>query len=220
MSERGPFANDAEMLDLAFTWLTTRARRLTLDREIRDATRNDIGAVFRACDRRRTQDIDDEAPDRAAALRALEERQHGELHERREAHRADTAARPLGLDRLSLLRQLCEDEEVVVLAALCGAISEEGSTVMFGDLAIGYFGNMTVEGVSRLLDAQTTADRLRIRRMFQDDSPLVKGGVIVVDHLTREPAYPDDLLGARLRLTDRAFATLVGDGPVLSVVST
>ncbi len=206
-----PFKNDAEMLDLAFAWLTTRARRLTLEREIRDAARNDTGAVFRLSDRPRITVPEDEAAERLKALRALEDQRHGELHARREAHRADTTARPLGLDRLALTHELGEDEEMILLTVVCGAISEEMSNILYGDLAVGFYGNATLEGVSRMLDAQTTADRLRVRRMLRDDAPLVKGGVIVLDLMTNRPAFPDDLLGGRLRITEQAFATLVGE---------
>ena len=179
MSAR-PFKNDAEMLDCAFAWLTTRARRLTLERETRDAARNDTGAVYRICDRPRNAAPEDEAAERLEALRVLEDQQHGELHARREAHRADPTARPLGLDRLALTNELGEDEEMILLTVVCGAISEEMANVLYGDLAVGFYGNATLEGVSRMLDAQTTADRLRVRRMLRDDAPLVKGGVAVI----------------------------------------
>ena len=203
--------SDPAMLDLAFTWLTTRARRLTLEREIRDAARNDAGAVYRLCDRRPSTEPEDEAAERLVALRDLEDQQHGELHARREAHRADRTARPLGLDRLVLTHELGEDEEMILLTVVCGAISEDMANVLYGDLCVGYFGNATLEGVSRMLDAQTTADRLRVRRMLGPDAPLVKGGMIVLDLMTNRPTFPDDLLGARLRITEQAFCTLVGE---------
>jgi hypothetical protein len=202
---------DAAMLDCAFAWLTSRARRLTLEREIRDAARNDTGAVYRLCDHPRTTVPDDDAAERLTALRALEEQQHGELHARREAHRADRTARPLGLDRLVLTHELGEDEEMILLTVVCGAISEEMSNILYGDLAVGFYGNATLEGVSRMLDARTTADRLRVRRLLAPDAPLVKGEMIVVDLMTNRPSFPDDLLGARLRITEQAFATLVGE---------
>lgn len=205
------FANDAEMLDLAFAWLTTRARRLTLERELRDAASNDAGAAYRFCIGGRNSEPDDTAPEQIMALRALEDRQHGELLARREAHRADPKAHPIGLDQIVQANELGGDEEMIVLAAVCGAISEDTSNALYGDLAVGYFGNATMEGVSRLLDARTTADRLRVRRMLSPKASLVAGGVIVVDLLTNRPAYPDDMLGARLRITEQAFSTLVGE---------
>ncbi len=206
-----PFKNDAEMLDLAFAWLTSRARRLTLEREIRDAARNDTGAVFRICNRPRSTVPEDEAAERLAALRAREERQHGELHARREAHRADRTARPLGLDRLVLTHELGEDEEMILLTVVCGAISEEMSNVLYGDLCVGFYGQATLEGASRMADAQTTADRLRVRRMLAPDAPLVRGGMVVLDLMTNRPTFPDDLLGARLRITTEAYCTVVGE---------
>ncbi len=212
------FQTDAEMLDCQFEWLTTRARRLTLQREIRNAGRGDADAVYRVCEPRPAFDTDDLTPERVASLRALEERQQGELHDRLVAHRADPSVRTLGLDRLVLTHDLGEAEEIIVLTALCGAISEEKCAELFGDLAVGYCGNMTVEGVSRLLDAQTTADRLRVRRLLAADAPLVKGGVVVIDHFTREPLYPDDFLGARIRVTEPIFLILVGGTPPLNLV--
>ncbi len=214
-----PFT-DATMLDLAFAWLTTRARRLTLEREIRDAARGDTGAVYRICDRPRSTVPEDEAAERLAALRAREDQQHAELHARREAHRAEPTARPLGLDRLVLTHELGEAEEVVILAAVCGAISEETCNVLFGDLGVGFYGSMTVEGMSRLLDAQATTDRLRVRRLLAPDAPLVKAGLIVIDQFTREPLYPDDFLGGRIRVTEPTFWTLVGGTPPANLAGT
>jgi len=48
-----PFSNDAEMLYAAFVWLTTRARRLTLERDVREAAMGDADAVYRVCQPRR-----------------------------------------------------------------------------------------------------------------------------------------------------------------------
>ena len=215
MSEALSFTIDAEFLDEAFAWITTRARRLTLERQIRDAKREDGDAAYRLCIPAQHCNCDDDAVQRVAALHALEDQQHGALQARRAAHRTDVTAQPLGIDLLASAHELGEDEEIVILTAACGAISEEMSNAMYGDLAIGFYGNATMEGISRLLDAQNTAGRLAVRGLFRDDAALLKGGLIVLDHLTNRPTYPDDLLGARLRITAQAFSILVGEATCL-----
>lgn len=211
MSDALPFNNDAEFLDAAFEWLTTRARRLTLERDIRNANREDADAAYRLCIPGKHRDCDDQAVQRLAAVKALEGRQREALQARRAAHSADAPVQPLGLDVLTQAHGLSQDEEIVILTAACGAISESASSEMYGDLAVGYFGNATTEGVSRLLDAQTTADRLRVRKLFRDDAALLRNKIIAFDLMTNRPAMPDDLLGARIRITDQGFAVLVGD---------
>jgi hypothetical protein len=46
MPDYKPFTDDAELLDCAFEWLTVRARRLTLERDARDAGRDDADAAY------------------------------------------------------------------------------------------------------------------------------------------------------------------------------
>lgn len=217
MSVPEPFADDGEFLDLAFDWLTTRAKRLTLERESRAAENDEAVVTGGRRSRRRAVEVDEDAAVRVAALQALEDHQRGVLQGRLAAHRSDLTTRPLGFARIVHDHDLGEDEQMVVLAALCGAISEERSQDLWGDLAVGYYGLLTVEGVSRLLDAHATAERLRVRRMLREDGKLVRSGVLVLDHLTQAP-QPDDVLGARLRLTEKAFSVLTGEAPGLKLL--
>lgn len=218
MSAPEPFADDGEFLDVAFDWLTTRAKRLTLEREIRAAENDEAVVTGGRRSRRHAVEEEEDAAVRVATLQALEDHQRGVLQGRLAAHRAEPTARPLGFDRLVRDHDLGEDEQMVVLATLCGAISEERSNEMFGDLGVGFYGNLTVEGVSRLLDARTTAERLRVRRLLRVDGRLARSGVLVLDHLTQAPVHPDDFIGARLRLTEQAFAILTGDTPALKLL--
>lgn len=216
MSEAHSYSNNEEFLDEAFELITTRARRLALEREIRAANREDADTVYRLCVPGKTRTCDDDAVQRVGALKALEDRQRTGLQARRAAHCADEAARPLGIDLIG--QDLCDEEQMVLLTALCGALSEERSTELFGDLAVGYYGNMSVEGIARLLDAQTTEQRLRVRKMLSADAPLVKRSLVFIDHLTNRPSWPDDLIGARLRITAEAFSVLVGDATALPAI--
>ena len=221
MSEPRPFSGgDAEMLDCAFQWLTTRARRLTLERAIRDAAMDDAGAVYRLCMNGRRQEPDGDTAERLAATKAQEDRLREEFQRRRLATRADPTCRRLGLDQVSETHDFgeVEVEVIILLTAACGAISEEVASVLWGDLGVGFFGNMTIEGVSRMADAQTTTERLRVRRLLSEDSPLVKSGLLAIDFLTNRPTFPDDFLGARIRLTEDGFRVLTGQEPALAVV--
>jgi hypothetical protein len=213
MTDYKPFADDAELLDSAFEWLTIMARRLTLERDARDAARDDADAAYRLCLGRRRREPDADTPDRLAALKALEEHLQEEFSGRRQATRADPSRRPLGLDQVTDIHDLSEFEEIVLLTATCAAISEDVANVLWGDLGVGFYGNQTLEGLSRMADAQTTAERLRVRRLLSAEGRLVKSGLLAIDFLTNRPAFPDDFLGARIRLTENGLRVLTGDEP-------
>ena len=97
------------------------------------------------------------------------------------------------------------------------AVAEELAESIHGDLEAGGYGAPTVESLMRLLDAKSVADRVQLRRLFRPDGPLLKGGLVILDCYVKD-AMPDDLLSSRIRLTTRAFSTLVGEGATLRAV--
>ena len=208
-----PFEDDAAYLDMYFNdYLGSRAQRLAAERELRGILREAEGS---------TRGQDDDLMNRIGALRAREERNHEVLHARVEAHRADPAARPLGIDRLSqkFHLDLDPDAEMVLMSALCAALSEEMFEAVHSDLGTGMYGSQCIEGLLRLLDAKSVGDRIRLRRVFAAaDAPLIRCGLIVLDALRNDEILPEDLLGARVRLTQVAFDILVGEGPSLRLV--
>ena len=210
-----PFANDAEFLDQAFDLLAVRVQRISASRELREAEmrmRGDPNTVGRS-----HRVADEDAARRAAMLTVLEAEQQQVLDARLEAHRADPDAPVLGIDRLADKHGLSADERMVLLSASSFAVSEQMSEDIHGNLALGMYGSQSIEGLMRLLDAQTVGDRLRARRIFAPTAPLVRGGLIILDYQGRE-AQPEDLIGARVQITRGAFDVLVGDGPALSVL--
>ena len=210
-----PFASDAEFLDAAFDLLTVRVQRLSAERELHEAAtrmRGDPNTVGRP--RRVTED---DATRCIATLKELEEDVQRSLDARRAANRADPDAPTLGIDRLAEKHGLSDDERMVLLSASSFAISERMAEDIHEDLAVGMYGSQSVEGLMRLLGAQTVADRLRARRIFAPTAPLVRRGLIILDYHGRE-AQPEDLIGARVQITRGAFDILVGNGPALSVL--
>ena len=209
-----PFANES-FLDSAFGLLAIRVKRISAERELYEAEMrergdpNTVGRTHRVAD--------EDAARRATMLREVEEEQRQMLDARLEAHRADPDAPTLGIDRLTQKHGLSPDERMVLLSALSYAVSEQMSEDIHGDLGVGMYGSATVEGLMRLLDAKTVGDRLRARRIFAPAAPLVKGGLIVLDFY-RGGAHPEDVIGARTKISDTAFDVLVGNGPALTVL--
>jgi len=107
---------------------------------------------------------------------------------------------------------------MVLLSCFCSAVSEELAEAVHGDLGVGMYGSQSAEGLLRLLDAQSVADRVRLRRLFGPEAPLVKAGLILIDHYRSDPTAPEDLLGCRVRITQAAFDVLVG-GQVVTLVN-
>jgi len=208
------FENNAEYLDAAFDVLTLRVQRIAAEREQREA-KTEIRGGPHTVGRARLV-AEDDANRSIATLRKSEVEAQAFLDARLEIHRADNDAPMLGIDRLAQ-QGLTDDERLVVLSLSSYAISEEMSEAIHGDLGTGMYGSQSVEGLMRVLDANTVADRLRVRRLFAPEAPLVRGKLVVLDYLGRE-AEPEDLIGARVKLTTTAFDTLVGNGPALTVL--
>ncbi len=204
MPDYKPFADDAEFIDAAITVLGTRARRLALARDCWKAQQG--GADDQPCP---------SALDKLAALITREEDQKTELDGRLAAHRADSNAHQLGLDRLAMT--LDADETMVLVAAFCCAVSEDAATFAFEDLGTGFGGNGSVEFYLRLLGADSTGDRLRARQHFQADGRLVKAGLISIDTMRNTDMQPEDLLWCRVRITQAGFDAVSGAGPALAV---
>jgi hypothetical protein len=162
--------------------------------------------------------LDDDLLRRLEMFRAREDRQRDALRTRLKEHRAEPGARMLGVDRLAETHDLGEEARMVLLSCFCSAVSEELAEAVHGDLGVGMYGSQSVEGLLRLLDAQSIANQVRLRRHFATDAPLVKAGLILIDHYRSDPTAPEDLLACRVRITQAAWDVLVGGGPVLTVV--
>lgn len=207
-----PFSGNAEFLDLHYEYLGCRVQRLVAEREVRQIVRREPDGL--------KPGVDDDLIRRLGIWQAREDRLHELLEARLEAHRRDPSAHPLGIDVVCIRYDLTEEARTVLLSALCSALSEELSEATHGDLGAGGWGTQSAEGVMRLLDGQSVADRVRLRRMFHADAPLVRSGLIVMDYMRNDAVLPEDALGARVRLTQMAFDLLVGEVPHLKLVGT
>ncbi len=198
---------DASYIDEALNVLAVRARRLALARECRHAQQG--GPDDQPCQ---------SALDRLTALDAREKGLKAELDARLDAHRADPSAQQLGLHRLGMTLDLNEEEMMVLVTAFCFALSEDMASFVFDDMASGFGGSGSVEFYCRLLQGDSTADRLRVRRYFLPTGRLVAAGLIAIDKMRNADFQPEDLLWCRVRLTDLGFGALVGVGPVPTMV--
>ena len=211
-----PFASDCDYLEAEFNLLACRVQRLAAERELRAADRREraeAGSVGRS-----RHVADDDATRRHAVFSAREEQMSADLDARLQAHRSDPTAQRLGIDILAQTHGLGEEERLILLSALSYAVAEELAESIHSDLEAGGYGAPTVESLMRLLDAQSVADRVLLRRLFRPDGPLLKGGLVILDCYTKD-AMPDDLLSSRIRLTSRAFGVLVGQNGTLRVVN-
>jgi hypothetical protein len=206
-----PFADDDEYLSEHLDYLASRVQRLAAAKELREIVRREPSGP--------QPGIDDDLLRRLEMFQAREDRQRDDLNARLQAHRADPGARKLGIDRLAEAHALQEEACMVLLSCFCSAMSEEKAEAVHGDLGVGMYGSRSVEGLLRLLDAQSIADRVRLRRLFSPEAPLVKAGLVLIDHYRSDPTAPEHLLGCRVVLSQAAWEILVGWGPVLTLVN-
>ena len=134
------------------------------------------------------------------------------------AHRADRTLRPLGIDRLAAQHKLTDEEQIVLLTVYCVALSEDPAAFCFDALGSGMVGIGSPEFWLRFLEATSTADRVRCRSIFAANGRLLKSGLVHLDYRRAGDLMPEDLLWARVQITQGAFDIISGVGPVLNVV--
>jgi len=191
------FKDDPEFLDAAITALHAKCRRIVAEKELGEATKEDRPGV-------------EERRQAAVLARQREEAVRQALDARLALHRAEGGF-TLGIDRLRQEADLNEEQVEIVIACFVCAISEDLSASVFEDLDFALYISMSVEGACRVLEASTVADRLRVRRYFEDGGALLRHGFVKLDG-RRDPDVPEDLNGVYVKLTERAFQTLVGGG--------
>jgi len=151
-----------------------------------------------------------ESQQKAISARQVEDQSKAALEARLAVHRAQGSFK-LGIDRLTSEADLGEQERSLLLHAYVAAISEDTAAQVFEGLDFALYISMTVEGICRVLEADTVADRLRVRRMLRAGGPLVRHGLVrlVGKH---DEDIPQDLNGVDVKLTRRAFEVLSGTG--------
>jgi hypothetical protein len=72
------------------------------------------------------------------------------------------------------------NERLVLLACAAAGIGQKLSEDLLAGLGNGYFGGtMSVENAITLIDPRSLDDRLRARRYFHPEAPLIKGGLVL-----------------------------------------
>lgn len=192
-----PFKSDAEFLDQAIAGLHARCRRIVAERTLRDA-------------RQGTTRDDAEEAQQKATLAVQKDRETKEALDARLAVHQEHGAFVLGIDKLTHEADLGEDERMVLVCCFTSAISEDTAAQVFEGLDFAVYVSMTAEGIARVLEASTVGDRLRVRRMLDEQAPLRKHGLVqFTGRMNAE--IPEDMNGVNVKLTAKAFDVLVGD---------
>jgi len=192
-----PFKDDAEYLDANIAAIHARCRRIVSERELREAQQPHD----------RHGDVA-EAQQKATTALQRQKAVGGALDARLAVHRAEDSF-TLGIDKLTAEADLNDEARMILLCCFSAAISEDTAVEVFDGLDFAMYVSMTVEGLCRVLEANTVADRLRVRRYFESEAPLLKHGLVKLDgRLDRDVA--EDLNGINIKLTAKAFNVLVG----------
>ena len=199
-----PFTSAIELLELEVRAVVARCERIGIARDLAEDDRHHslrglVGDVQRTAD--------EEQRRRLAAARAAEQAAQEELEARRKATRQ--AGVVLGLDALCAAHDLTDqDRTMLVLAALPAISREMGSHL--DRLATHGWSAATPEVVAAYLELNF-ARRIELRRRLRADALMLKHGLVTVD--LGRTCDPADWPGAEIRLTAKAWATLIGEDP-------
>jgi hypothetical protein len=192
-----PFASDGEFLAAMCDYLRVRCRRITAQQDAEaTGTRDWAGRLTREhkCD--------------ALIARDEESTLKAELDARLQAHRADPLRTKLGIDQLTELHRLSDDERLILLAATIPGIGPKVSEDVFRSLTSGY-GSLSVSDAILLLGPTNIIEWLRFRKLFHADAPLRRAGLIILGR-RNEPVTPDALPQSEVRLSMKTFAIVIG----------
>jgi SpoVK/Ycf46/Vps4 family AAA+-type ATPase len=198
----GLYPDDLAYLQDELRWIELRAGRIQL------------GHKLAAADQGRARRTHGEEPLDAKTLqRHLSAAQNLEDAARTEIDRRLTGHaymdQPLALDRMTQIYGLdAFERNVVLLAATTGfssRFSDVWEQVAPGDTGSG---QLDVEAAFNFTELPW-ADRVRMRARFASASPLCANHLVQVD-LSGRVVAPEDLLTARIRISQQTFAFLVG----------
>ena len=200
MGKSDGYESDDEHLDEVAEWLHVRSARIDADRQLRgaEAANRELDELYRG-----------QPPEklrcRLVLLREAEDQLHEDLGRRLDAHRMGPYP-ALGIDSICEESRLTEDERFVLVATAIASISTTVGDATFGPLYSSYSG-MQISDIAQLLGAITPSEWLAYRRLFLPNSPLLKNGLVVVDHV---PQGPEDLMGVSLSVGRETFALITG----------
>ncbi|MBM4398284.1 MAG: AAA family ATPase, partial [Deltaproteobacteria bacterium] len=193
-SRTSAYRSELDWLDSELRWVEVRLRRLAAQ-----------AALERSGGARRRGYEDPVTPEDARRLAGEERRLRLAVDRRLAAWRA--AHGPTAFDRLADSAGLDAFERTVLLLAVAAAMSTR-----FGELfgEVGNFGtSLTPEAAFRFAEKSFT-ETIALRAAFGAQGRLVAHDLVAID-VHRGALWPDDVLGATLRLTSSAFNHVVGD---------
>ena len=202
-----PFKDSVSYLQAEFRWLNKRCRRLACLRAANEAAKRSPhweGAFDEEIAKRATK----QAAEFAKQANGLRVTIDARLAATRE-QRGDTA---LGLDAISREHDLDADGRLTVLALIVPGISQAFAQQMYEGTSESAFYYITTDMIHDLCVGEPVgmSDALRLRRMWDVDSPLMKSGVVEMTLNATKSRAPVDLLDATLRLSEQAFLTVTG----------
>lgn len=209
-TEPRPYSDNAAYLDAEISYIQALCTVLGVEDRLRQ---DSIPHV--ACDQRLVGDAERASDQQAKRLvtvkQELRSRLRQKIDARLEASRHSTAGTKLGLDILCEEYRLGAQERLCLLVLTVPAISIElGDSLQDRLGRSAWCGAPTVETLVKVLEPRCVADRLKARKLFRRDAPLLRHGLINVEYPSRY-AGPDDQLGAVVRLTSKGFARIVRD---------
>jgi SpoVK/Ycf46/Vps4 family AAA+-type ATPase len=205
-SRNAPYATELEWLDEELRWVEARLRRIAAERARGAATEARRGGRRRGG----RQDEDERTDGGAATLRRLRKTEldlRTTIDRRLVEWRASHG--PTAFDRLADEAGLDAFERTILLLAVAACFSNRFGQ-LFSDLTERGYGTSLTPDVAFMFAGMSFAETVPRRATFGCVAPLVRSDLVTVD-LTGGMLWPDDLLGAALRITAQAFNHVVGD---------
>lgn len=201
------FDDDIAYLEAEFRWLSKRCRRMAALRAAQSGSQESPNW---------DGPHDDELVARALKLAARFEREAHELRatvdSRLSMTREQRGATALGLDAICSKHDLDADARLVVLALTVPGISQAFAEAMFEEVSPSAYYFVTVDMAHDLIVGEPVGlrDALRLRRMWDVDSPLLQSSIVEMTLSAAKSRAPVDLLDATLRLSEYAFRLVTG----------
>lgn len=188
-----PYRTEMEWLNDELRWVEVRLRRLAAE-----------AALEHAPSGRRRND-DKVTPQRARRLREEERRLRAQVDRKLATWRAVHG--PTAFERMADDAGLDHFERQVLLLATAAALSSRFRD-LFGD--VGNCGSSVTPEIAFRFAGVSFTDTIPLRAAFGAESRLVRNDLVAID-MTHGALWPDDVLGATLRVTSSAFNRIVGD---------
>ena len=203
-----PFTDNFDHLQAFTGWLKTRLSRLAAERRTAELAAYDVTGQARTVGAKPVVAVE-EVERRLNELKTAEEQADKTFKTRLEAHRKDPNAAVLGIDKAAEEFNLDEAERMILMACAIPAIGETYAEDAFIDAMPSFYGGLTVEILINVLEPESLKQRMEFRKYFRGDAPLVKHGLVTVDHVSRFK-IPADFPAAVVSITSKGLSAVTG----------